>query len=266
MKTHARWSVFAVVGLLALLAAAPGAQGPSDYQALRKEMDLLRERLAALQQEVDALKASRLAAPSASTSGAASGVTPVSNVTLNLANAPLRGSAEARVTLVEISDFECPFCGRFFRDAAPQLVKQYIDTGKVQQAFVHLPLSIHRNAFKASEAAACAGDQGKFWQMHDVLFARQSELAPAFLAGKAALLGLDPAAFKACLDGAKHAGAVRADVAMAQKHGISGTPTFLLGTIDPKTRVFTGASRIVGAKPFATFQRALDDLIARAGR
>lgn len=261
MNAHARWSVLAVASLLALLSAAPGAQSAADYQALRKEMDLLRERLVALQKEVDALRAARsTAAPPAP----APSIVSVDNVILNLAKAPMRGSAAAKLVMAEVSDFECPFCGRYSRETLPQLVKQYVETGKVRYAFVHLPIATHRFAFKASEAAACAADQGKFWEMHDLLFSRQADLAPAFLAGKGPMLGLDQAAYTGCLDSARHAPAIKADIDMVQKFGIRGTPTFFLGTMDPKTRVLKAARRIVGAKPLATFQQVLDEMLAKA--
>lgn len=259
-------SLLAVAGLLALLSAAPGAQSAADYQALRKEMDLLRERLVALQKEVDTLKAARTAAPASQppVSTNPSPITPATNVVLNLEKAPLRGSPAAKVTMVEVSDFECPFCGRYARETSPQIIKQYVETGKVRYAFVHLPIATHRFAFKASEAATCASDQGKFWEMHDLLFARQGELAPAFLAGKGAMLGLDQSAYTGCLDSARHAASVKADMDMVQKYGIRGTPTFFLGSMDPRTRVLKAVVRIVGAKPLTTFQQALDELLSKA--
>lgn len=259
------WSALALACVVAVSPAATGAQSAADYQALRKEMDLLRERLTALQKEVDTLKGARAAAPQplpAPTTGTAP-ITPV-DIVLNLDKAQIRGSASAPITIAEVSDFECPFCGRFARDTAPSIVKQYVDTGKVRYAFVHLPLPIHKLAFKASEAAACAGDQGKFWEMHDLLFSKQgSALAPAFLPGKGAALGLNQAAYTGCLDSSKHAPTVQAHVDMMRPLRISGTPTFFIGTLDPKTRVLQAKRRIIGAKAFAVFQQAFDELLGQ---
>src|SRR5688500_14254563 len=98
--------------------AAPSAQSPADYQALRKEMDLMRERIAQMQKEIDALKGRPAVPAAAAPAGAQPAIVPVSNVTLNLSRAPFKGSPASKVIMVEISDFECPFCGRYSRDTA----------------------------------------------------------------------------------------------------------------------------------------------------
>ena len=224
----------------------------------------MRERIAQLQREIDALKARTAAAPT--TSGTAQpAIQPVNNVTMNLSRAPFRGSARSKAIMVEVSDFECPFCGRYARDTGPQVLKEYADTNKIGYAFVHLPLPIHKLAPKASEAAACAADQGKFWEMHDLLFARQGNaLAPVFLADKGdQIAGFNKAAYKACLDSSKHAAYIQSDMNMVAPFGIRGTPAFFIGTMDPATKIFKANVRIVGAKPFAVFQQALDEQIAR---
>ena len=249
----------ALVTALPLLPSSPSAaQGPVEYQALRKELDLLRERLIALQKEVDALKAQRPATPTSATAAQSN------DFVLNLSKAPIRGAEAARVTLVEVSDFECPFCGRYFIQTAPQVVKRYVDAGKIRHAFVHMPLASHKYAFKAAEAAACAADQGKFWEMHDRLFSNQGPgLAPGLLPDKGIQVGLaNQDQYKGCLESSKHAADVRADMAMVQQHGVTATPTFFLGTLDPKTRQLKVARRIVGAKAFAVFQQSLDELLA----
>lgn len=263
MRSIATFS--AAAGIILLLAGAPAAQTPADYQALRKEMDLMRERIAQLQKEVDALKArpQTAAAPAAATPQPA--IQPVTNVTLNLAKAPFRGSPTAKVVMVEVSDFECPFCGRYARDTGPQVLKQYADSNKIGYAFVNLPLPIHKLAPKAAEAAACAADQGKFWEMHDVLFARQgAALGPAFLPAKADQVpGLNKAAYTSCLESSKHAAYIQSDKAMVAPFGIRGTPAFFIGSMDPATKVFKANVRIIGSKPFAVFQQALEQQLAR---
>lgn len=257
-----RRPILFALALMLLLSAAPGAQSSADYQALRKEMDLLRERLTALQQEVNQLKGQRAATPVSPTTGLkAPAIMPAENVVLNLAKAPIRGAESAPVTFVEVSDFECPFCARYSNQTSAQIVKQYVATGKIRYAFVQLPLPAHRNAPKAAEAAVCAGDQGKFWEMHDRLFANQSALALARLPESAAAIGLKLDAFKSCLDSSKHAALVKSDMAMVDRFGVRSTPTFFIGTMDPKTRVFKASRKIVGSKPLAIFQEALDGMI-----
>jgi len=256
-----------VLAALSLLySPSISGQSAADYQALRKEMDLLRERLAALQKEVNELKAQRATPPAAATTkpDPAAAVTPVENIVINLARAPIRGSESARVALVEVSDFECPFCARYALQTSAQIVREFVQTGKIRYAFVNVPIASHRNAFKAAEAAMCAGDQGKFWEMRDRLFANQSALARPRLPESASAIGLRVDAFNSCLDSARHAPQVQADMAIASRFGVSATPTFFIGTIDPGTRSLRATHRIVGAKTFSVFKGALDAAIAGA--
>ena len=259
--TMLRSFLAAVTALSMILSfgAAPAAQSAADYQALRKELDLMRERIAQMQREIDALNT---APPFAAV--ADSPIVPMTNVTFNLSKAPLKGGASARVAMVELSDFECPFCGRYARETAPQLMKQYVDSKRIAYAFLHLPVATHAFAFKAAEAAACAADQGKFWEMHDVLFARQgSALAPAFLPAKGDALGLDKTAYNTCLSTSRHAPTIQADLAQIARFARTGTPTFYIGTFDPATKTFKSSVRIVGAKSLSVFQQAIDEQLAR---
>jgi protein-disulfide isomerase len=259
MKQIPGSSLWLIATLATVLATTPPlvAQTSPEIQLLRKEIETLKQRQDALQKEVAALKGQIAAAP------AASGAAAVSNVSLTLDRAAIRGNPSARVVLVEISDFECPFCGRHFRQTAPLIDKDYIATGKIRYAFINLPLSMHRNAFKAAEAGACAADQGKFWEMHDRLFANQSQLVAPMLPTHAAAIGVNADQFRACLDGSRHAEDVRKDVALAQSAGATATPTFLVGTLDPKTSTLTVTNRIIGAKSYAVFQQTLDAALAK---
>lgn len=129
--------------------------------------------------------------------------------------------------------------------------------------FKDLPLeSIHPQAFKAAEAAHCAGDQGKFWQMHDLLFANMKALRPDDLSKYAKTEGLDMSKFQQCLDSGKYAGEIRSDMSEVQKAGISGTPAFLLGFIEQDGKV-KAVKKISGAQPYAVFKDAIDSLLAQ---
>jgi protein-disulfide isomerase len=152
--------------------------------------------------------------------------------------------------VVEFSDFQCPYCVRS-RPTVAKLRATYGD--KVRWAFRHFPLSFHDKAEKAGEAAACAGDQGKFWEMHDRLWASTPKLTVPDLKQQAAALGLDTAAFDRCLDSGQHAGLVERDEEMGQGYGVSGTPAF-----------FVNGRPIVGAQPFEAFEQVIDDELARA--
>ena len=262
--------LLAVLSLFVVPVAA--GQSAADYQALRKELDLMRERLAALQKEVNELKAQRATPPVTTAPPAKAGQAPAAplqaivpvDVVINLAKAPIRGNESARVTLVEVSDFQCPFCARYSMQTSGQIVRSYVQPGKIRYAFVHLPVPSHRDAFKAAEASMCAGDQGKFWEMRDRLFANQTALARPRLPESAAAIGLRVDTFNSCLDSGRHAPQVQADAAVANRLGVRGTPTFFIGTIDPKTRSFKGTHRIVGSKNFTVFQSALDAALTSA--
>jgi protein-disulfide isomerase/plastocyanin len=175
-------------------------------------------------------------------------------VEVSLDDDAVKGDPNAAVTIVEFSDFECPFCGKYVREAYPQIVSEYIDTGKVKYVFRDFPLDFHQSAQKAGEAAECAGEQGKYWEMHDYLFVNQDYLAVENLKGYAKDLGLDTADFNECLDSGAMADEVKADMADGQKYGVSGTPAF-----------FINGKMISGAQPFAAFKAEIDAALAASG-
>lgn len=172
-----------------------------------------------------------------------------------------KGSDKAKLTLIEFSDFECPFCGNYVRDSYPKLEQDYVNTGKIRYVFRNFPLeSIHPRALKAGEAGECARVQGKFWQLHDRLFANQKALEPAALLEHAKSVGLDMKAFGSCLEGQATA-KLRADLDAGRSAGISGTPTFFLGYSQPDGSVHV-VEKLVGARPYASFQATLDKMLA----
>lgn len=165
----------------------------------------------------------------------------------------IKGDVNAPVTIVEFSDFECPFCGRYVQDTYPSIVEEYIDTGKVRYVFRDFPLNFHANAQKASEAAECAGEQGMYWEMHDVLFENQNALGIASLKTYADELGLDTDDFDECLDSGAMADEVLQDMADGQAYGVSGTPAF-----------FINGKLISGAQPFSAFEVEIEAALAEA--
>lgn len=172
-------------------------------------------------------------------------------VPVELANSPQRGPADAPVTIVEFSDFQCPFCKR-----AQGVIQQLRDRYPTQVSwrFKDLPLnSIHPAAQSAAEAARCAGDQGKFWEYRDALF-EAGQITEDMHKGVAESLGLDSAPFLECLESNKYSEAVQADSLEAQKLGISGTPTFVVNGIV-----------LAGAQPYEEFTRVIEDELRRKG-
>lgn len=184
--------------------------------------------------------------------------TPATNLQVSLDNVPMLGEATASVTVVEFSDFQCPYCEQFFNMTLPQLKKEYVDTGKVKYYFKNFPLtSLHKNAAKAAEAALCAQDQDGFWAYHDQLFAQQSEWAEqaspsTAFARYATAVGLKSKDFASCLETDKHAARVSGEMSEGQTLGVTGTPSFVIN-----------GRLLVGAYPFSEFKKIIDPLLGK---
>ena len=182
---------------------------------------------------------------------------------VSLLGAAVEGNPAARVAVIEYSDFQCPFCGRFSQETRPTLAKEYIAAGKILWAFRHLPIERrHPLAFGASEVAECANRQGKFWAMHKDLFDNQKELGIDSVLTRAPALGLDATLLTECL-AENPAAAVRRDIAAAREIGIRSTPTFLVGTVQSDGKILV-TDRISGAVDLATFRLSLDQRLKPA--
>lgn len=164
------------------------------------------------------------------------------------ADGPSKGSQTAKVTIVEFSDFQCPYCSRG-RTVMDEVAKKYGD--KVRIVFRDFPLNFHDKAQKAAEAGHCAQDQGKFWQMHDWMFDNQDKLDLEALKTGARGLGLDGAKFDQCLTSGQHAEQVKKHMKDGQKVGVSGTPAFFINGV-----------MLSGAQPFEKFKTEIDRALA----
>ncbi|MCI0567142.1 MAG: thioredoxin domain-containing protein [Acidobacteria bacterium] len=163
---------------------------------------------------------------------------------------PFLGPADAPVTIVEFSDYQCPYCSR-----AEPVVKQVLEKykGKVKFVYRDYPLSFHPFAAKASEASQCANDQGKFWEFHDALYADQSKLSVPDMEATAGRLGLNAEKFKSCLDSGKHAAEVKKDMDDATKAGVNSTPSFFINGV-----------AVVGAQGPEAFSDIIDQELAKS--
>jgi len=164
----------------------------------------------------------------------------------------VKGDADAKVTIVEWSDFECPFCTRFYTDTLGQIEKEYIDTGKVKFVYRDFPLNFHRNAQKSAEAAECAGEQGKFWEMHDMLFEKGVAGGVNSFKEFAKEIKLDVNEFDECLDSGEMADEVRKDMQDGGNVGVRGTPGFVIN-----------GQLVSGAQPFSVFKQLIDAELAK---
>jgi protein-disulfide isomerase len=169
---------------------------------------------------------------------------------VDLGNAPVKGVRDALVTIVQFSDYQCPFCSRV-EPTIDQVMKEY--AGKVRVVWKDLPLPFHQNAMPAAIAARAAGEQGKFWEMHDKLFANQQNLERASLEKYAQELGLNMGRFKAALDTKKHESDIQADTAQGNKIGANGTPAFFINGVS-----------LSGAQPFEAFKARIDEELKKA--
>ncbi|MBP6771917.1 MAG: thioredoxin domain-containing protein [Gemmatimonadaceae bacterium] len=190
---------------------------------------------------------------------------PIPQSPLALDGASLRGSAEAPVVVIEYSDYVCPFCGKAEREVMPEIHKKYIATGKVQLAFRQHPLEkLHPGATRAAVAALCAGQQGRFWEMHDALFRDPKNIDEADLLARARSLDLDEGRFLACGPG-EAAMQVQRDVKEAEDLRLGGTPVFLIGRRQGDGRIRV-VSVVDGAHPFEVFQKQIEAASAPESR
>jgi protein-disulfide isomerase len=181
-----------------------------------------------------------------------------SRIKLDLRNTPMLGSKDAPLTIVEFTDYQCPFCQRFHSQTFGELKKTYIDTGKVRFYSRDLPLdSLHPNATRAAQAARCANDQGKFWDIREIMSAHPDQLDMDSLVADAQQLKLDIPKFKSCVESDKYKNEVQSDVLEAMKIGADGTPAFVIGKSTPEG---VDGDMLVGAQPYAMFDMKLKAL------
>ena len=186
--------------------------------------------------------------------------TPVTVSNISIGNAPTIGSDNAPITVVEFSDFQCPFCASFFSNTLSQIKTEYVDTGKIKFVYKHYPLDFHQNAKIAAVASECANEQGKFWEYHNVLLGNQSawetlsgnDTVKTFV-GYSESLGLDSNYFRDCLSSLKYERYVDSDLEEGSKLGVTGTPSFFVGKEGKYTLV-------EGAQPFESFRQTIDQL------
>ena len=260
-KCFTRKLPWILAGLIVLSGLSPDhiwaePPAPEELEALRAEIQALKEGQAQIRKELQDIKALLRAAR-----GAPPKIPP--DLVLGVKGDPFKGAPTAPLTLIEFSDYQCPFCGKHFRETLPQIERDYLATGKVKYVFRDFPLTgIHKQAFKAAEAANCAGEQGKYWEMHDHLFANQKALDGKGLTAHAQAVGLEMDLFQRCLESGSQASEIRDDIAEGQKAGVKGTPAFFIGRTDSGTPTVRVLNFLSGAKPYHQFRETLESLLA----
>ena len=234
----------------------------NDVQQLKAQQQLILDRLDELKKLLN--------------SRAGGNAPPAVNVpdTMSVDGELFRGEATAPVAIIEYADIECPFCRHFERDIYPRVFDDYVKTGKVRIYYRDMPLPMHEHAIPAARAARCAGEQGKFWEMHDSLFTdkianpgpggRSAGLATGDIDERAAKLGLDTAKLNACMASTRFAETIKRSSEEAAKMNFEGTPTFVIGTVSPHGNTLSVKKTIVGARPYDSFKAAIDPLLAPA--
>jgi protein-disulfide isomerase len=184
--------------------------------------------------------------------------------TMSVAGELFKGQHTATLAIIEYADFQCPFCRRFEHDVYPQIRDSYVNTGKVKYFHRDMPLPFHQGAMPAARAAHCASEQGKFWEMHDSLLGDAASLSSADIDERAGKLGLNVSKLDECISSNRFADIIQRGVTEATEMQVSGTPTFIIGTLDAQGTLLSVKKTVVGALPFETFKAALEPLLAAA--
>jgi protein-disulfide isomerase len=243
------------IAAFTILFAAPAfTQSEADYKALKQQLDVLKSDMESLKRQQGAIiqqlvEMQRMLAQQKA----------ASNPTIDLTGAPETGSKDAKIAMVEFTDFWCGFCARFAKTTLPELMKEYVSTGKVR--YYVKDFAAQRGP-KVSEAAHCAAEQGKYWQLHDKLFENYGKYSDTELSEYVQQTGADPTIFQKCVESARYSKLVSDSMEQGSTAGVEGTPTFMLGTIDPADPTKLKSVRtIVGAQSVEQFRAAINAVI-----
>jgi len=249
---------FQVQWVQAQSAAPVGRKAPA-APSVQSQLDALKEGQERLQKALDELRemlkaqSGRIETPSIPK--------PQDLITLNVGGEPFRGSALARVAILEYSDFDCSYCAKYATEVYPLLDHLYVQGGQVKYFFRDMPGQDHLNALFKARVARCAGDQDKFWEAHDLLFKDQRPFDAPGLARFAESLKLDGTQFNACITSDRHLDAINRSAMSAARIRLRGTPAFLLGTLSEDGTILRATKVIMGGDSLETFRGVLEDLL-----
>lgn len=259
-KIHIQAALLAAVLMTGTVGIAQ-AGTRDDIKAIQQDIEMLNQGQEQIQKDLAEIK--KLLEQGAR---AAPGQAPFRPKDLVVGESATRGSDDAPVTLFEFSDYQCPYCRRHATTVMPGIIEEYVDSGKVRIVMREFPIeNIHRRAFAAAQAALCAGSQGKYWDMHDLMFANQSQLSDENFKSHGETLGLEAAAFESCLADDETSERIRANQKEGQSMGISGTPSFVIGLTNAEDSNKVQVTKYIrGAQPLPAFQAAIEDLLESA--
>jgi protein-disulfide isomerase len=250
------------VALLAILSLSPPQARDAEIEALKREVAALKAQQESMSRDLQAIKQllQSLLQPAPAAGDDIPGLVGASVAPSQ--RVPL-GAASARVMILEVSDYHCGFCRRHAQQTFPQIYEQFVKTGRVKYGFVDFPITqAPAVGFKPHEAALCANEQGKAWEMHTALFSDRPISAVDALVAQAKELGLNTSAFSICLNSGKYTAAIRDSVERVQRLGVGGTPMTLIGVAPGPGQPMKVSKFIYGAHPFEAFKEAIDEVLA----
>lgn len=240
-----------ILAILLIVSLGINAWTLSQLNSVKKELNDQGKKVASLTRQMESIKGDsgkERTRPS-----------PDRKVVVEFDDDPVKGDPDAPVTIVEFSDYQCPFCRRFHNEVLPGIEKEYISTGKVRYIFRDFPLRFHKQAVPAAIAANCAGEQGKYWVMNDFLFENPSKLDKDSTLAAARDLGLDYDKFKDCVNSDRHEAEIDNDFKKGREYGVKGTPSLFIGkTGDSKEME---AVYLRGLRPFESIKPIIENLL-----
>jgi protein-disulfide isomerase len=241
--------LLSIISAAVLISVLLSAWGLYERTSMQIEIANLNNNIERMRTDLNAIKtAARPGSPAPQ---------PVIEKVVSIDDDPIKGDKNAPVTIIEFSDYECPFCKRSYDNVVTKIDEEYISKGKVKLVFRDYPLPFHKKAIPAAVAANCAGEQGKYWEVHDFLFENPGKLDAASVISSSAGIGLDKAKFEACVNDKSKEKEIEKDVEDGQKYGVRGTPSYFIGKTTDGDEI-TGTF-IRGAQPYTVFKELIDE-------
>jgi protein-disulfide isomerase len=248
-----RYTLLICVTALLLSSCSKG----NENEKILEELKTIRAEMAQLREAVSDIH--RIALKSNQNTGNNNKNVAEINIKLDVEAHAVLGDESAKVTIVEFSDFQCPFCARFHKQTFPSIKKDYIDTGKVKYILMDYPLGFHGEAVSAALAANCAARQNAYWEMKDGLFENQRQLNQQLYGTLAQKYKLDINKFETCLKDPQEKSKIDRSLSLGQQLAVNGTPHFFIGNV--KNGQLVNARRVAGAQPYASFSKVLDSFL-----